>query len=78
MKKEKNKTENSTSNLKQTNNKRNANRWQKADEDNAKTICPKCNKTHFGDCLKGTRKCFNYGESGHIRKYCPKPKEAKE
>ncbi|KAL2493562.1 hypothetical protein Fot_37319 [Forsythia ovata] len=31
-----------------------------------RTICPRCNKPHFGTCIT----CFNFGKLGHIARVC--------
>ncbi|XP_057790976.1 uncharacterized protein LOC131008093 [Salvia miltiorrhiza] len=36
------------------------------------TPCPKCQKLHLGECLKGMNVCYNCGEAGHYVSTCPK------
>lgn len=51
---------------------------RETNEENTKPVCPQCKNTHVGECMKGSRKFFECGESGHIRKNCLKVQEAKE
>ena len=34
-------------------------------------LCPQCGRTHSGECRRGTRACYRYGEQGHLRRDCP-------
>ncbi|XP_057775306.1 uncharacterized protein LOC130994278 [Salvia miltiorrhiza] len=38
--------------------------------------CPKCKKEHFGECRQGMTGCYECGEIGHIKKYCPRNNRA--
>ena len=33
--------------------------------------CPKCGKSHQGECRMGTNQCFNCGKEGHFSRNCP-------
>ncbi|XP_073057298.1 uncharacterized protein [Primulina eburnea] len=34
-------------------------------------VCPKCNRQHPGQCLRGSGNCFKCGASDHMLKDCP-------
>lgn len=66
--KKKSKMENANTNSGKNNNKRDAGGKRKEEEDTNKSVCPKRKKTRVVEC----------GESGYIKRNCPKLMENKE
>ena len=56
-----------------------ANKRQRTSQTPAREFpkCPKCGKSHLGECRFGSGNCYRCGKPGHLIKNCPQPLEKK-